>query len=136
MHCGLYVRCSLHVASPRDIKPNNVICAVTVGQAGGDAGAVLCCGQSVSSSGSLVTGQRPKQCRFNSYQRKKSLSVCRTVQNSPRTQPASYPVGIEGYPRRLNWSEREATHFLMVPKVKKRPNYTFVHDPRPTYASS
>jgi len=46
------------------------------------------------------------------------LSVRRTVQNSPGAQT----MGIAGCPLRLNWSEREATHFNLVPKVKKRPN--------------
>ena len=98
----------------------------------GSAGVVLqaICTQCVGSSGSMATGPRTEQCGFNSRQRKKCLSVRRTVQNSTRAQT----VGTEGCPLRLNWSEREATHFNLVPKVKTRPNYTFVHNPRPTNA--
>jgi hypothetical protein len=102
------------------------------------AGVVLqaICTQCAGSSGSIVTGPRTEhtQCGFNSYQRKKCLSVRRTVKNSPRTQPGSYPMDIEGCPLRFNWSEREATHFNLVPKVPTRPKYTSIHNPRPTNA--
>jgi len=81
----------------------------------GSAGVVL---QAMCSSDGIVMVPRTEQCGFNSYQRRKCLSIRRTVQNNPRAQT----VGTDGCPLRLNWPEREATHYLLVPKVKKRQN--------------